>query len=124
MTTSDKNRLFELINSMSDEEQRKLLRELEQRQSKDKRRHDRKPYSMSVDYVTNGHTKSGLIKDISVGGVLFETSEIEESFSVGEEILLTIPYPDENRYVKIRGQVVRIEPKRIAVKFERKFREP
>ena len=124
MTTSDKNRLFELINSMSDEEQRKLLRELEQRQSKDKRRHDRKPYSMSVDYVTYGNTKRGLIKDISVGGVLFETSEIEESFSVGEEILLTIPYPDEKRYVKIRGQVVRIEPKRIAVKFERKFREP
>ncbi len=124
MTTSTKNRLFELINSMSHEEQRKLLKELEERQSKDKRRHDRKPYSMSVDYVANGHTKRGLIKDISVGGVLFEASEIGESFSVGEEILLTIPYPDEKRYVKIRGEVVRIEAKRIAVKFKRKFRQP
>lgn len=123
MATSTKNRLFELINSMSDEEQRKLLRELEERHSKDKRRHDRKRYSMSVAYVTNGHTKRGLIKDISVGGVLFETGEIGESFSVGEEILLTIPYPDEKRYVKIKGEVVRIEAKRIAVKFKRKFRE-
>lgn len=79
---------------------------------------------MSVDYVANGHTKRGLIKDISVGGVLFEASEIGESFSVGEEILLTIPYPDEKRYVKIRGEVVRIEAKRIAVKFKRKFRQP
>ena len=78
---------------------------------------------MSVDYVTNGHTKRGLIKDISLGGALFETSEIVESFSVGEEILLTIPYPDEKRYVKIKGEVVRIEAKRIAVKFKTKFRE-
>lgn len=107
---------------MSDEEQRKLLRELEERQSKDKRRHDRKPYSMSVNYVTNGHTKMGLIKDISVGGVLFETGEIGESFSVGEEILLTIPDPDQTKYIKVRGEVIRIEPQRIAVRFKTKSR--
>ena len=122
MKTSTKQRLFELINHMSDEEQRNLLRELEERQSRDRRRHVRKPYVMSINYVTQGHTRGGLIKDISVGGALFETSEIGESFSVGEEILLTIPDPDQTKYIKVRGEVVRIEPQRIAVRFITKSR--
>ena len=119
MTTSDKHQLFELINNMSDGEQRNLLKELEERQSRDKRRYERKPYSVSADYVAQDHSSKGLTKDISIGGVLLETSEIRGSFSIGEDIILTIPYPNQEKYVKVRGEVVRIEPQRIGVKFER-----
>jgi len=121
MTTSDKDRLFELINDMSDEEQQNLIKELEERQSRDKRRYERKPYSMAVDYVAQDHSSKGLIKDISIGGVLLETSEIGGLFSIGEEIVLTIEYPDQEKHIKIRGEVVRIEPQRIGIKSKKIF---
>ncbi len=121
MTTSDKDRLSELINDMSDEEQQDLIAELEERQSRDKRRYERQSYSMSVEYVAQDHSSKGVIKDISIGGVLLETSEIGGSFSIGEDIILTIQYPNQEKEIKIRGEVVRIEPQRIGVKFEKIF---
>jgi len=121
MTTSDKQRLFELINDMSDEEQQNLIKELEGRQSRDKRRYKRKAYSMPVDYVAQDHSSKGLTKDISIGGMLLEASEIGESFSIGEEIVLTIQYPNQEKHIKSRGKVVRIEPQRIGVEFEKIF---
>lgn len=121
MTTSNKDRLFELINDMSDKEQQNLIKEIEGRQSRDKRRYKRKSYSMPVDYIVQDHSSKGLTKDISIGGILLEASEIGESFSIGEEIALTIQYPNQEKSIKIRGKVVRIEPQRIGVEFEKMF---
>jgi hypothetical protein len=118
MTTSNKDRLFTLIDDMSDEEQQDLIAELEERQSRDMRRYERQSSSVSVDYVAQDHSSIGVIKDISVGGVLLETSEIGGSFSIGEDIILTIQYPNQEKHIKIRGEVVRIEPQTIGVKFK------
>jgi hypothetical protein len=117
MKTSTKDRLFAIINDMSDEEKQDLIKELEDRQARDMRRYERKSHSMPVDYVAQDHSSQGVIKDISVGGVLLETSEIGGSFSIGEDIILSIQYPNQEKYIKIRGEVVRIEPQRIGVKF-------
>ena len=119
MNTSTKDRLLAIINDMNDEEQQDLIKELEERQSRDMRRYERKPDSMPVEYVAQDHSSTGMIKDISVGGVLLETSEIGGSFLVGEGIILTIQYPNKEKYIKIRGEVVRIEPQRIGVKFNK-----
>ncbi len=119
MTTSNKDRLFSLINDMSDEEQQDLIKDLEKRQSQDMRRYERKAYSIYTDYVAQDHSNKGVIKDISVGGVLLETSEIRGSFLIGEDIILTIQYPNQEKYIKIRGEVVRIEPQRIGVQFKK-----
>ena len=113
------NRLFELIEKMSDEEQRNLLNTLEEGQREDKRRYERKSYFTSIDYITEDRINSGLIQDISIGGLLLEPTEIGESFSIGQELLLTIPHPNKEKATKIRGEVVRIEPRRIGVKFKR-----
>ena len=114
------NRLFELIERMSDEEQRNLLNTLEEGQREDKRRYERKAYFTSIDYITEDRINSGLIQDISIGGLLLEPAEIGESFSIGQELLLTIPHPNKEKATKIRGEVVRIEPRKIGVKFKRK----
>jgi hypothetical protein len=114
------NRLFEFIEKMSDEEQRNLLNTLEEGQREDKRRYERKAYFTSIDYITEDRINSGLIQDISIGGLLLEPAEIGESFSIGQELLLTIPHPNKEKATKIRGEVVRIEPRRIGVKFKRK----
>jgi hypothetical protein len=114
------NRLFELIEKMSDEEQRNLLNTLTEGQHEDKRRYERKAYFTSIDYITDDRINSGLVQDISVGGLLLEPTEIGESFSIGQELLLTIPHPNKEKATRIRGEVVRIEPRRIGVKFRRK----
>ena len=119
MKSSNKDRLLEIINDMTDEEQQDLIKELEDRQSRDMRRYERKSQSMPVEYVAQDHTSQGVIKDISVGGVLLETNEIGGSFSIGEDIILSIQYPNQEKYIKIRGEVVRIEPQRIGVKFKK-----
>jgi len=119
MKTSNKDRLIAIINDMTDEEQQDLIKELEDRQSRDMRRYERKSQSMSVEYVSQDHSSQGVIKDISVGGVLLETNEIGGSFSLGEDIILSIQYPNQEKYIKIRGEVVRIEPQRIGVKFKK-----
>jgi len=119
MKTSNKDRLLEIINDMTDEEQQDLVKELEDRQSRDMRRYERKSQSMPVEYVAQDHSSQGVVKDISVGGVLLETSEIGGSFSIGEDIILSIQYPNQEKYIKIRGEVVRIEPQRIGVKFKK-----
>ena len=119
MKSSNKDRLLEIINGMTDEEQQDLIKELEDRQSRDMRRYERKSHSMPVEYVAQDHSNKGVIKDISMGGVLLETSEIWGSFSIGEDIVLNIQYPNQEKYIKIRGEVVRIEPQRIGVKFKK-----
>jgi len=119
MKSSNKDRLLEKINDMSDEEQQDLIAELEDRQSRDMRRYERKSQSMPVEYVAQDHSSQGVIKDISVGGVLLETNEIGGSFSIGEDIILRLQYPNQEKYIKIRGEVVRIEPQRIGVKFKK-----
>ena len=119
MKTANKDRLLEIINDMTDEEQQDLVKELEDRQSRDMRRYERKSQSMPVEYVAQDHSSQGVVKDISVGGVLLETSEIGGSFSIGEDIILSIQYPNQEKYIKIRGEVVRIEPQRIGVKFKK-----
>jgi len=119
MNTSTKDRLLAIINDMTDEEQQDLIKELEERQARDMRRYERKSQSMPVEYVAQEHSSRGVIKDISIGGVLLETSEIGGSFSIGEDIILSIQYPNQGKYIKIRGEVVRIEPQRIGVKFKK-----
>jgi len=119
MKFSNKDRLFELINDMSDEEQQALIKELEERNSQDKRRYERKSCHISTEYVVQDHRSKGVIKDISIAGVLLETSEIQGSFSIGEDIILTIQYPNQEKHIKIRGKVVRIEPQRIAAQFNK-----
>lgn len=128
MTSSEKQsnrssvaaRLVELITDMSDGEQRDLLEKLEERQIAEKREHARKRYIVSVDYVTAEGIQRGSLQDISVGGLLLQTSEIS-TFSFGQKIRLKVPYPNRQKYIEITGEVVRIDSRGIGVTFTRRF---
>lgn len=127
MVTNDKqhdsgtvsSRLITLITNMSDEEQKKLLRRLEQGELGDKRAHPRRPYTVSVDLVTAQGTSSGTIKNISVGGVLLQPGDLSE-FYFGQEIVVHIPFPGHEKIVKMPGEVVRIDATGVGVKFLKK----
>lgn len=110
-----RGRLFALIKSMSEDEQLTLLKELEERLFRAKRRHHRKPFSMVVDYAAEGRAYKDYIQNISAGGVFIET---RMPFTVGQEVSLSFPLPNHEKYIKITGEVVRTSPQGIGVKFK------
>lgn len=113
-------RLIELITDMSDGEQRNLLEKLEEGRIAEKRAHPRKRYIASVDYVTPEGLQRGALQNISVGGLLLQTDEIN-TFSFGQKIRLRIPHPNRQKYIQTTGQVVRIDSQGIGVTFTRRF---
>jgi hypothetical protein len=114
-------RLVQLITAMSPGQQRDLLERLEQGHIAEKRAHPRKPYLVSVDYGTPEGMQRGSLQNISVGGLLLETSEIS-GFSFAQKIRLKVPYPNCQKYVEITGEVARIDSQGIGVTFIRRFR--
>jgi len=108
-------RLIELIKKMPEEEQRALLKELEERLFEGKREHERKPFLMAVDYSTQDHVYKDFIQNISAGGVFIQTNM---PFSVGQEVSLTFPLPNYKKHIKIIGEVVRTTPQGVGVKFK------
>ncbi|MDB9823261.1 PilZ domain-containing protein [Deltaproteobacteria bacterium] len=96
-------------------EQYTLLSELEERFSKLKRKHYRKPVRTSVEYSAGDRTDKGFIHDISVGGVFIET---RMPFRAKEEISLNFSLSaDPEKQIRIHGQIARISPEGVGVKF-------
>ena len=108
-------RLIELIKKIPEEEQRALLKELEERLFEGKRKHERKPFLMAVDYSTQDHVYKDFIQNVSAGGVFIQTNM---PFSVGQEVSLTFPLPNYQKHIKIIGEVVRTAPQGVGVKFK------
>ena len=109
------DRLFELIMSMPEDEQHKLLKDLEGKVLKGRRRHYRKPFFMVVDYATQDRGYRDFIQNISAGGVFIET---QMPFSAGQEVSLTFPLPNYRKYIKISGEVVLTSAQGIGVTFK------
>lgn len=107
-------RLHELIKKMSKDEQQALLIELEKGFSKGKRKHKRKFFPDTLDYMTASGTYRDFIKDISDEGVFIE---IRNPFSVGEKISMTFLLSEHKKRLKLQGEIVRIEEQGIGVKF-------
>ena len=108
-------RLIELIKNMSEDEQRTLLKDLEEKPFEGRRKHVRKPFLMAVDYSTQDHVYKDFIQDISTGGVFIQT---HMPFSVGQEVSLTFPLPNYQKHIKVTGEVVRSTTQGVGVKFK------
>jgi uncharacterized protein (TIGR02266 family) len=108
-------RLIELIKNLSEDEQTSLLRELEEKISRGKRKHERKPFFMVVDYSTEDRMFKDYIQNISAGGVFIET---QMPFAEGQELSLSFPLPNYQKYIKISGEIVRTSPQGIGVQFK------
>ena len=108
-------RLLELIKKMCEDEQLTLLKELEKRIFKGRRKHEREPFFMAVDYSTKDRFYKDYIQDISAGGVFIET---RVPFRAGQNVSLSFPLPNYQKYIKITGEVVRVTHHGIGVKFK------
>ena len=105
---------LELIENMYQEDPEIGLKEMEEWLYEGKREHYRKPFFTVVDFTTRGHAFKDFIKNISAGGVFIETSI---PFNLGQELSLTFALPNCQKHIKITGEVVRVTPRGIGVKF-------
>lgn len=107
--------IYGLINSMSEAELRQLLKELEERKNRERRKHRRKDFFMTVDYIVEDQYFQDFIQDMSNSGVFIKTSQ---TFSEGQTILMTFMSPDNQQPFKINGEIVRVMPDGIGVRFK------
>lgn len=115
-STDYTERLFEIIKSMSEDEQKELLEYLNKIRLNKIRKHEREQCLITVNYAAKGRAYQNFIQDISTEGVFIES---RAKFSEGDEISLTISYSEEVRPFKITGEVVRITSKGVGVKFKK-----
>jgi len=108
-------RLFEMIKRMPEDEQLALLKELGERLSKGRRKHEREPFFMVADYSAEDRVYRDYIQNVSAGGVFIETSM---PFTSGQEVSLAFPLPNYEKYIKIIGEVARVTPHGIGVVFK------
>lgn len=106
--------LIKRIKNMSLERQSQLLKDLEEGQSREIRQHDRKACLLTVDYAVEDRHFRDFIQDMSDSGVFIRTSQ---TFSSGQTILMTFMSPDHQKPFKINGEIVRVLPSGIGVKF-------
>lgn len=114
-----RSRLFDLILVTPDAELRQLLEELIKRQEsrpENLREYYREDVSIEVECTADNVKCQDSIKNISSGGIFIET---EENFSMGQKIMVTFSIPKFNFDNKITlvGEVVRVEPSGVGVKF-------
>ena len=119
-------RIFQIISTMPEAQKRKLLTGLEQWQSKfddkqqskpkDKRKYFRKPISIYAICETNNHNFRDFTKDVSSGGAFIET---KTNLSLDEDLFITLFHTSFETPVRTGGKIVRVDPKGVAVKFNK-----
>ena len=97
------------------ERQSQLLKDLEEGQSREIRQHDRKACLLTVDYTVEDRYYRDFIQDMSNSGMFIRTSQ---TFSSGQTILMTFMSPDLEKPFKITGEIIRVFPSGIGVKFK------
>ncbi|MDY6990275.1 MAG: PilZ domain-containing protein [Thermodesulfobacteriota bacterium] len=102
-----------LIESASEDQQRRLLSSLKDLEAAERRRHPRKSCSIPVS-VGTWRVFREFAKNISGGGMFIGTSA---SFSPGEHVTLTFSPPNQKKPLRITGRVVRRTAKGIGVEF-------
>ena len=119
--SSATDQLISLVMELSEDQQEPLLEELKLKLSKERRHHTRKPFITVVDFASQGRAYREFVQDISGSGVYIQTSR---PFSVGQDVVLTFPFPDSQKHVKITGRIARVADTGIGVQFNmRSFRD-
>jgi len=85
----------------------------------DPRAHVREIYGKEVVFTTKNHQYKGSISNISRGGAFIRTNI---KFTLGQMILIDIREDKTCEALRLKGWVVRLSPKGVGVKFDRRTR--
>ena len=109
------SKLFEIILSLNEEQQKMLLKQAEMLPKKEKRAKDRKLCHTKVFFSTSKRVYSSYIENISPAGLFIKT---DESMRAGEKILMLFNTKDINKTLKIRGEIAHTANAGLGVKFK------
>ena len=80
----------------------------------DRRSKIRKPFTAPINFYLDNVSMRGCSRNISSCGMFIETVD---SFSVGQEIVLSIPLENNEKIIQVPAKVVRADAGGIGVKF-------
>ena len=107
--------IFDMVSRMSDEELLELSKELKERQYIERRKYNRIDFFTIIDYSAGDQYYRDFIQDMSNSGVFIKTSQ---KFSTGQIIRMIFMSRDNQKPFKINGEIVRVSPDGIGVKFQ------
>lgn len=114
-------KLMDLILAMNDEQRLDLLNKLEElpieNLSLGERDAARKTFGRNISFSVQEREYKATCKDISNGGIFIQTEEV---FSVGQAVVLNIPFSDGRREIKVPAEIVRVSSHGIGMKFMKK----
>ena len=117
-------RLMERVLAMNDEQRLELLSKLEELPSGDLSMGDRddvrKGFEKNISFSVHDRSYKALCKDISNGGLFIQTNEV---FTVGQAVVLNIPFSDGSREIKVPAEIVRVSNNGIGLRFMKKENE-
>ncbi len=117
-------RLMERILAMNDEQRLDLLNKLEELPSEDLSMGDRddvrKGFEKNISFSVHDRSYKAICKDISNGGLFIQTNEV---FTVGQAVVLNIPFSDGSREIKVPAEIVRVSNNGIGLRFMKKENE-
>lgn len=114
-------RLMERILAMNDEQRLDLLSKLEELPAEDlslgDRNDVRKSFEKNISFSVQDRSYKAISKDISNGGLFIQTNEV---FTLGQTVMLNIPFSDGSRDIKVPAEIVRVSNQGIGVRFMKK----
>ncbi len=115
-------RLIKKLLDMSEEQQLSLLKQLDEtsvtNQSSNDRDDTRKNFRETIHFTMKDRNYTGISEDISSGGMFIKT---EDSFSVGQSIIINIPLANKQKHIKVPAEIVRVMPEGIGIEFLKKM---
>ncbi len=115
-------RLIKKLLDMSEEQQLSLLKQLDgtsvTNQSSNDRDDTRKNFKETIHFTMKDRNYTGISEDISSGGMFIKT---EDSFSVGQSIIINIPLTNKQKHIKVPAEIARVMPEGIGVEFLKKI---
>lgn len=114
-------RLSKIISSMSETDKRELLERLEKWENamfQEARGNHRRHTSIYAVFSGQDCYFRDYIKDISASGLFIET---ETALFINQELVITFFLPDARKPVKIKGKVVRTDPKGFGIEFDERL---
>ena len=114
-------RLMERILAMNEEQRLDLLSKLEELPTEElslgDRNDVRKGFERNISFSVQDRSYNAICKDISNGGLFIQTNEV---FTVGQTVVLNIPFSDGSREIKVPAEIVRVSGHGIGLKFMKK----
>jgi hypothetical protein len=108
-------KLLNLIIDLNEEQQRLLLKEVEEKFLKEKRGCVRKVCRVPVRYISNDRIFSGFIINFNHDGCFIKT---DDPLFVGEGILMDIGLNSYNKAIRIKGIVAHVNRLGIGIKYK------